>query len=76
MARGRTPKTIPTVERKIQIPEKLDAQLQLLLFSGVDGRVPYGALTKLVVPLLEDFVRRMHTSNRAKMMEGTDAEAL
>lgn len=59
MARGRPSNTIKTVERKIQIPEALDAKLQLLLYSEVDGRVPYGALSGLTVPLLEDLVNRI-----------------
>lgn len=58
MPRGRQPKAIKTVERKIQLPETLDAELQLLLFSDLEQRVPYGALSALVVPLL-----RLHVDN-------------
>lgn len=58
MPRGKVPKTIPSVERKLQIPAPLDAELQLLLYSEVEQRVPYGALSKLVIPLLEEFLRK------------------
>lgn len=70
MPRGRQPKTIPTVERKIQLPEHLDAELQLLLYSEVDGRVPYGALTNLVVPLLEEFMERYRAAAAANAAGG------
>jgi len=66
MPRGRKPKEIKTVERKINIPETLDAKLQLMLFSEVDQRVPYGALSSLIVPMLEDFMRR-YTAMHAAM---------
>ena len=62
MPRGRVPKGVKTVERKIQFPEKLDTELQLLLFSEFEQRVPYGALTRLVVPLVEEFLRKYRES--------------
>ena len=67
MPRGRKPKEIRTVERKINIPEALDAKLQLMLFSEVDQRVPYGALSNLVVPMLEEFMRK-YSAMQAAML--------
>jgi len=68
MPRGRVAKAIPTVERKIQLPERLDTELQLLLFSEVEQRVPYGALSRLIVPILEQFV---HNLKKGKIDEST-----
>ena len=65
MPRGRQPKTIPTIERKINLPEALDAELQLLLWSDIDGRVPYGALSNLIVPLLQQYLQALK-ANRLK----------
>jgi len=56
MPRGRVPSSVRRIERKIQLPEALDTELQLLLMSEVEQRVPYGSLTKLIVPLLERFL--------------------
>jgi hypothetical protein len=64
MPRGRVASSIRRVERKIQIPEALDTELQLLLMSDIEQRVPYGALTKLVVPLLERFLTEFKENQR------------
>lgn len=64
MPRGRVKNPVKNVERKIQLPEQLDAELQLLLFSELEQRVPYGALTRLVVPLLEEFLRKYKESRQ------------
>lgn len=64
MPRGRQPKAIKTVERKVQLPETLDAELQLLLFSEVEQRVPYGALSNLIVPLLQQYVTNLKERRR------------
>lgn len=74
MPRGRQPKTIPTVERKINLPEALDAELQLLLWSDIDGRVPYGALTNLVVPLLQQYLQALKATRQKADLEGLAKE--
>ena len=67
MARGRQPSPIRRIERKIQIPEVLDAEVQLMLFSPLEQRVPYGALSGLIVPLLERFM--VEYREKVKMVE-------
>lgn len=69
MPRGRQPKPIKTVERKLQLPETLDAELQLLLFSDVEQRVPYGALSALVVPLLKHHLDTVKARRRQAIGE-------
>ena len=59
MPRGRQPNPNKSVERKIQFPERLDTELQLLLYSEVEQRVPYGALSRLVVPVMEQFLTKL-----------------
>ena len=59
MPRGRQPNPNKSIERKIQFPERLDTELQLLLYSEVEQRVPYGALSRLVVPVMEQFLTKL-----------------
>lgn len=49
---------IRPVERCIQIPEDIDSQVRLMLFSEVEGRVPYGALSRHIVDLLREDLRK------------------
>ena len=65
MPRGRQPNPNKSIERKIQFPERLDTELQLLLYSEVEQRVPYGALSRLVVPVMEQFLTKLK-EERAK----------
>ena len=65
MPRGRQPNPNKSIERKIQFPERLDTELQLLLYSEVEQRVPYGALCQLVVPVMEQFLTKLK-EERAK----------
>jgi hypothetical protein len=53
---GRTRKTIRPIEKNISLPETLVAEVDLLLYSELEGRVPYGAWKGLVQMLLEKFV--------------------
>ena len=65
MPRGRQPNPNKSIERKIQFPERLDTELQLLLYSEVEQRVPYGALSRLVVPVMEQLLTTLK-EERAK----------
>ena len=70
MPRGRQPNPNKSIERKIQFPERLDTELQLLLYSEVEQRVPYGALSRLVVPVMEQFLTKLKEERKY----GTGAE--
>mgnify|MGYP003619001595 FL=1 len=70
MPRGRQPNPNKSIERKIQFPERLDTELQLLLYSEVEQRVPYGALSRLVVPVMEQFLTKLKEERK----HGTGAE--
>ena len=70
MPRGRQPNPNKSIERKIQFPERLDTELQLLLYSEVEQRVPYGALSRLVVPVMEQFLTKLKEERK----QGTRAE--
>ena len=70
MPRGRQPNPNKSIERKIQFPERLDTELQLLLYSEVEQRVPYGALSRLVVPVMEQFLTKLKEERKY----GTEAE--
>ena len=49
----------------IRIPAELKRQVDQLLYSHVEGAVPYGALTSLIIQLLEEYVARRKTLNRS-----------
>lgn len=50
---------IRPVAFKIYLPEDLAAQVNLGLFSGVEGRIPHGRLSQYFERLVrEDFARR------------------
>lgn len=70
MPRGRQPNPNKSIERKIQFPERLDTELQLLLYSEVEQRVPYGALSRLVAPVMEQFLTKLKEERK----RGTRAE--
>jgi hypothetical protein len=57
MARPR--KAIRPIEKTICLPEDLVAQVDLLLYSSLEGKVPYGAWQRHVEQLLrEDLARK------------------
>lgn len=45
------------VRRHIQIPESVIAEVEILLFSELEGRVPHGAWSGLVDRLLRDWLK-------------------
>jgi len=50
---------IRSVEKKINIPEDLYAEVELQLFSTLEGKVPYGAWQQYFITLArEDLNRR------------------
>jgi len=57
MARPR--KAIKPIEKTINLPQDLVAKVELLLFSELEQRVPYGAWTKYIEGLVrEDLAKR------------------
>lgn len=73
MPRGRQPNPNKSIERKIQFPERLDTELQLLLYSEVEQRVPYGALSRLVVPVMEQFLTKLKEERKYGTGAGSEA---
>lgn len=51
---GRRLKTIRPIEKNISIEETLVAQVDLKLYSEVEGRVPHGSWSKYVNQLIKD----------------------
>lgn len=45
-------------EKQINLPESLCAQVDLILFSPLEGRVPYGAWSKYIQRLIEQDLSR------------------
>lgn len=57
MARPR--KAVPSVSKEISLPMPLVVKVDLLLFSQIEGKVPFGAWQKYLVTLIEaDLARR------------------
>lgn len=66
MARGRPPKVERMVEIRPTIPEELKARVDLLLFSPLEGRVPYGKLGELVSMLLQEHLDKLAQQEKGK----------
>ena len=60
MARPR--KAIPSVEKNISLPQDLVAQVDLELYSDLEGKVPFGAWQKYLERLIrQDLAARKQT---------------
>lgn len=57
MPRVKSP--VRPVEKKINLPEILVAQVDLQLFSPLESRVPHGAWSKLVQSLLMEWLQKL-----------------
>jgi len=53
---GRPRNVKPMTMRKILLPAALVGQVETTLFSDAQDRIPYGAWTGLLVPLLEAYL--------------------
>lgn len=51
----RQPNIVPAVQIELQIPLDLRTQLDLHLYSELEGRVPYGQYTRFFVELLREY---------------------
>jgi hypothetical protein len=56
MAKGRPLQVDRPIRIHILLPESLHNRTQLVLFSELDGRVPYGAMSNLVKELIRDWL--------------------
>lgn len=57
--RGRPASVIPAVKFHIRLPVDVKVQLDLYLFSELEGRVPYGAYTKFFEERAREFFDRL-----------------
>jgi len=58
------------VIRKVLLPAALVGQVETTLYSDAQGRIPYGAWTGLLVPLLEAYmmkVRELGATNNERL---------
>lgn len=59
----RPKKTDRPVEKHIPLPTSLVAEVELRLFSELEGKVPHGAWSGLVIRLLQEWVARTPVGN-------------
>ena len=57
------PKAIdPGISKNISIPESVVAQVDALLFSHTEARVPHGAYSRLITTLLRQWLEKLPTA--------------
>lgn len=61
----RAKNTVPTLQLNVAIPTDLMAKLELFLYSEVEGKVPHGAKSELIVNLLRNHFTRYEGGNHA-----------
>jgi hypothetical protein len=54
----RPPKAIRPVEKTVNLPQDLVAQVDLILWSELEQRVPHGAWARYVESLIRDDIQR------------------
>ena len=66
------PKSIdPGISKNISIPESVVAQVDALLFSATEARVPHGAYSRLITMLLRQWLEKFPTAEvRTSPAEG------
>lgn len=64
MARPRN--TIPSTEKNLCLPTPLVERVDLILFSPLEGRVPFAAWQRFVVAAIEEKLQRMQTNKGGK----------
>jgi hypothetical protein len=55
---GRPPKVIPSIEKAISLPSDIVAKVDLILWSELENRVPYGAWTRYLETLIRDDLQK------------------
>lgn len=53
---GRKPNAIKAVDWKIQVPETIAVKFDLLYVNPLDGKIPYGLRSEIIVSLLRKFL--------------------
>ena len=48
------------VEKSISLPQTLCAQVDIMLYSELEGRVPFGAWSKLMESLLTEWLNKIN----------------
>lgn len=59
----RPKKTDRPVEKHLPLPTSLVAEVELRLYSELEGKVPHGAWSKLITQLLQEWVARVPVPN-------------
>ena len=57
VTRGRPPLVQRPVEKTVSLPVAVVMEVDLYLFSELEGKVPHGAWSRLVTRLLEDYIK-------------------
>ncbi len=55
---------MPSHEKKIQVPEDLCARMELELYSDLEGRIPYGALSNFVNGLIREHYKAIDEATK------------
>ena len=52
------------VEKSISLPQTLCAQVDIMLYSELEGRVPFGAWSKLMESLLAEWLAKINNKSQ------------
>ena len=67
ISRGRPAHVTPAVSRHIRIPAGLATELDLHLYSEVEGRIPYGALGEFITQACRELLDKIYGKQAAGM---------
>lgn len=56
---ARPKNTIRTIQKNIALPEDVVAQMELHLFSEVEGCIPHGAQSEFLAGLIREFFKEL-----------------
>lgn len=56
----RPKKTDRPIEKSVNLPESIVAQVEIHLFSELEGKVPFGAWSELMKGLLKEWLEKKH----------------
>ena len=59
----RPKKTVPNIQKNIGLPKDLLDRLDIILFSEVEGRVPFGAYSEFFTNLLREYFENANRRN-------------
>lgn len=61
---ARPPRADRPVRREISLPQSLSDEIDILLFSPTENRIPNGALSKFFEQLARQALDRLHTTQQ------------